>query len=400
MSTGEMTGQMRTEVADSWHRSAAAGVVPEEAEAPITLADSDLRDRRSAHPLSRVFPLLDDVLGQAARDCNAIMAVSDEAGQLLWVCGSPETLRKADRIGFVEGSNWDERFAGTNAPGLALRLDKPVNVVRAEHFRHSVQGWSCAATPIHDPGSSSLLGVLDITGGDEVVVPQTLAMVRAAARLAESELARELPREMANPAVGTQIAIESLGRNESLIALSDGRGRQAQFRLSPRHSEIMLLLASAPRGLSGDELMVLLYEEDPAPATLRAELNRLRNLLGDELLLSRPYRLEANVSGDWLEVEARLTAGDLRGAMQHYRGPLLPRALGPGIIRLRENLHEAMRAALLASNAPDLMSTWTRSSWGSDDYEMWLAQRGCVGADSPLLPLIAGQIARLDREFG
>lgn len=395
-----MTGQMRSEVADSWHRSAAAGVEPEKAEAPITLPESALRDRRAAHPLARVFPLLDDVLGQAARDCNAIMAVSDESGQLLWVCGSPQTLRKADQIGFVEGSNWDERFAGTNAPGLALRLDKPVNVVRAEHFRHSVQGWSCAATPIHDPGSSSLLGVLDITGGDEIVVPQTLAMVRAAARLAEAELARELPRTFTETVVGLQIALESLGRNESLVSLADGRGRQAQFRLSPRHSEILLLLAAAPRGLSGDELMVLLYEDDPAPATLRAELNRLRHLLGEELLLSRPYRLDATVSGDWLDVEGRLASGDLRGAMHRYRGPLLPRSAGPGVVRLRENLHESMRAALLTSREPDLMSTWTRSAWGADDYEMWVAQQGCVAASSPLRALIAGQIARLDRELG
>lgn len=402
VSTGSMAGpQMRSEVADSWHRSAAAGVEPDEVEAPITLPESALRDRRAAHPLSRVFPLLDDVLGQAARDCNAIMAVSDEAGQLLWVCGSSETLRKADSIGFVEGSNWDERFAGTNAPGLALRLDKPVNVVRSEHFRRSVQRWSCAATPIHDPGSASLLGVLDITGGDEIVVPQTLAMVRAAARLAEFELAREIHREVLDPpSAGVRMGIESLGRNEAVLTLADPSGRKAQFRLSPRHSEIVLLLASAPRGLSGDELMVLLYEEDPAPATLRAELNRLRNLLGDNLLLSRPYRLEASISGDWLEVEGRLAAGDLRGALQHYHGPLLPRSYGPGVIRLRENLHESLRAALLGSREPDLMSTWTRSSWGADDYDMWRAQQECVGATSPLLPLINGQIARLDREFG
>src|SRR5690242_20577411 len=192
LSTGSMTpGAMRAEVADSWHLSAAAGVSATEVEAPITLAPDALRDHRAAHPLARVFPLLDDVLGQAARDCDAIMAVSDHEGQLLWVCGTPATLRKAESIGFVEGSNWDERLAGTNAPGLALRPDRPAQVRRAEHFRHSVQNWSCAATPIHDPGSANLLGVLDITGNDDIAIPQTLAMVRAAARMAESELARE-----------------------------------------------------------------------------------------------------------------------------------------------------------------------------------------------------------------
>ena len=80
---------IRAEVADSWHRSAAAGVESDVTEAPITIAEDTLRDYREAHPLAQVFPLLDDVLGQAARDCEAIMAVSDAAGQLLWVCGKP-----------------------------------------------------------------------------------------------------------------------------------------------------------------------------------------------------------------------------------------------------------------------------------------------------------------------
>ena len=392
---------MRAEVADSWHRSAAAGVLADEVGAPITLPDDDLRDYRQEHPLSRVFPLLDDVLGQAARDCDAVMAVSDAAGQLLWVCGTPATLRRAESIGFVEGSNWDERLAGTNAPGLALRLGQPVNVIRSEHFRQSVQQWSCAATPIHDPGSSSLLGVLDITGGDQIVVPQTMAMVRAAARMAEAELARDRLtvgiREQQHE--GFHVVMESLGRSEALLGVDDGRGHRVNLRLSPRHSEILLLLASAPRGLSGDELAVLLYEDDSPSSTLRAEFNRLRHLLGDELLASRPYRLAAGVTADWLAVEAHLAAGDLRRAMRAYSGPVLPRSTAPGVVRLRENLENSLRRALLRSGEADLMSTWTRSAWGTDDYEMWSAQRDAVGDTSPMLALIDGQIARLDREL-
>ena len=45
------------------------------------------------------------------------------------------------------------------------------------------------------------------------------------------------------------------------------------------------------------------------------------------------------------------------------------------------------------------MSTWTRSAWGADDYDMWVAQRGALGATSPMRPLVDGQIARLDREL-
>ena len=373
---------MRAEVADSWHLSAAAGVDADQVDAPITLAESDLRGQREAHPLSRVFPLLDDVLGTAARDCDAVMAVSDAAGQLLWVCGAPATLRRAESIGFVEGSNWDERLAGTNAPGMALRLNQTVQVHGSEHFRRSVQQWSCAATPIHDPSSSTLLGVLDVTGHESVASPQTLAMVRAAARMAESELARELmsrPREEPTGGTGIQLLVELLGRHEALVTVGEPQGRRTPLRLTPRHSEILLLLAAAQHGLSGDELAVLVYEDDGASSTLRAELNRLRHLLGDQLLASRPYRLTAAVAGDWLALEAQLAAGDVRGALRTYRGPLLPRSNAPGVARLREQLHQSLRTAVLTSAEPDLMSTWTRSSWGSDDYDLEADQASWLG---------------------
>lgn len=397
---------VRAHVADSWLRSAAAGVHVDTVDAPITLPADALRDHREAHPLARVFPLLDDVLGQAARDCDAVMAVSDASGQLLWVCGTPSVLRRAESIGFVEGSNWDERLAGTNAPGMALRLDQSVNVVGAEHFRRSVQRWSCAATTIHDPSDQTVLGVLDITGGDDIVVPQTMAMVRAAARMAESELARELlvsgraAQSPATSARGLSVLMESLGRNDTLLTVDDGRGRRQTVRLSPRHSEILLLLASAPRGLSGDELAVLLYEEDSSASTLRVEMGRLRSLLGEDLLASRPYRLVAELSGDWLGVEAHLAAGDVASAMRAYRGPLLPRSTAPGVVRLRASVEGDLRRAVLGSGRADLMSAWTRSASGADDYEMWQAQARVLGPGSPLMPLVQNQLHRLDRELG
>ncbi len=395
--------RVRAQVTESWFRSAAAGVQADRVDAPITLHSDALRDHREAHPLAQVFPLLDDVLGQAARDCDAIMAVSDAAGQLLWICGSPSVLRRAETIGFIEGSNWDERLAGTNAPGMALALDQSTRVIGAEHFRRSMHRWSCAATPIHDPATQSVLGVLDITGGDDIVVPQTMAMVRAAARMAESELARELLSRRGKeqrPSTGNlSVILESLGRSDSLLTIDDGRGRRQTIRLSPRHSEILLLLASTARGLSGDELAVLLYQEDISTSTLRAELNRLRRLLGDELLASRPYRLMAELTADWLAVEAHLAAGAVAEAVRLYRGPLLPASTAPGVVRLREHIEASLRQAVLNSRKPDLMSTWTRSAWGADDYDMWRAQLDALGATSPLRPLAVGQLARLDREL-
>ena len=46
------------------------------------------------------------------------------------------------------------------------------------------------------------------------------------------------------------------------------------------------------------------------------------------------------------------------------------------------------------------MSTWTRSAWGADDYEMWTAQLAALGAALAAAAARPGQIARLDRELG
>jgi hypothetical protein len=221
--------------------------------------------------------------------------------------------------------------------------------------------------------------------------------------MAEAELARELAaqgeREQHHGG-GLFVVLESLGRTDSLLTIAHGNGKRRSIRLSPRHSEILLLLASAARGLSGDELAVLLYEEDTSPSTLRAELNRLRAILGEELLASRPYRLVAELTADWLAVEAHLAVGEVAAALRAYRGPLLPTSTAPGVVRLRENIEASLRQAVLGSHEPDLMSTWTRSVWGVDDYGMWQVQFQALGEKSPLRPLAAGQLARLDREQG
>lgn len=392
---------LRPSVVDSWYRSAAAGVDVDTVESPITLTGDLLHHARQAHPLAQVFPLLDDILGQAARDCDALLAVSDAEGQLLWVRGSSRALRQGEQIGFVEGSNWDERMAGTNAPGLVLALGREAAVLGREHYRRSVQPWNCIAAPIHDLTTGEILGVLDITGDDCVAVPQTMAMVRAAARMAELEISHRAGRQADVPVTTTStrshLHLSCLGRREALVDIGDGR----PVRLTPRLSDLMTVLAARPKGMAGDELAALVYADGGTTATtVRAEVNRLRALLGESVVESRPYRLAAEVATDWQVVEANLAVGSVTEALRAYQGPVLPHSTAPGVIRIRETVETDLRSAVLASGQLDLMSRWTRSAWGSDDYAMWQGQRALVPKHSPLMPLIRGQLSRLDRELG
>ncbi len=410
LETGTLDSDVRSLVAASWRRSVAAGISVEQVVAPTTLEHSALVDYRGEHRLSRVFPLLYDILGRIAEDCGCVMALGDEFGQLLWVCGQPDMLRKAEAINFSEGSAWDETRAGTNAPGTALRLDAPVVIQAAEHFNRTVQNWSCAAAPIHDPATQTILGILDVTGGDDVGSPQTLGMVRAAARMAEIELARisaveSSLRPVANRIPSTRTAFRSKGR-ATLRVQSLGRpdctvttaGRV--IRLSPRHSELLVLLMDQPVGLTGEQLEIQLYPADVHRSTMRAEITRLRTLLGPDVLQSRPYRLLGSAVGDWQEVRSHLLGGRVAEALAGYRGPLLPYSEAPGVVEIREALHRDLRSSLLSSAVPDLMASWTRTRWGADDLPMWERQAELLPATSPMRRIAQAEARRLDEFLG
>jgi hypothetical protein len=409
LESGTAPAHVRSLVAASWVRSAAAGVDADAETVPVPDGASDVWAYRAEHRLARVFPLLYDVLGRVAEDCECVMAIGDAAGQLLWVCGQPGVLRRVEPIHFVEGAVWDEGHAGTNAPGTALRLDQAVQIRAAEHFVRPVRRWSCTAAPIHEPETGAILGIVDITGGEDVASPQTLGMVRAAARMAEAELARITavegrPRGLAAFGAGfggsmprpftTVLRIRVLGRLDAEVRLPGHA-----LRLSPRHSEIMTVLADVPTGLTGEQLAIEVYPADGAAptSTMRAELTRLRSLLGAHVLDSRPYRLIVDVESDVQDVRSLLAAGRVRDAVRLYAGPLLPQSDAPGVVERRDRLQAEVRAAVIASGLPELMVAWTRSRWGADDIAMWRRQAVALPPSSPLRALAAAEASRLEQ---
>jgi GAF domain len=173
----------------------------------------------------------------------------------------------------------------------------------------------------------------------------------------------EAPGELTLPD-GTSLVVESLGDDGAIVWLArsgdegaageltltlQGLGHEratavfgdVSLPLSPRAGELLVLLVLRPEGLHADALARELYGDASKRMSARAEVSRLRRVIGPRLA-ANPYRLRGEVAADFLEVSRLLRDGRRDEAQRRYRGPLLPGARVPAIVAERERLERAL----------------------------------------------------------
>ncbi|USX53361.1 transcriptional regulator [Lentzea sp. HUAS12] len=346
----------RALVSRSWNRVLGLGLRADDVNTRDWLDPSEIGRRQEASPLREVVPDLRAVVGSLADASQLLLVVTDPEGVILWRSGTPAVRRRADALGFFEGADWTERRVGTNAIGTAIAEAAPVELLAGEHFEQGQHPWYCTATPVHDPRTGSLLGVIDVSGPALTLHPAIGALVETGRMLAESRLWRyhqeRLERlrsavlltgpslvvddhgwvaashgvavgsRVAVPVAGHPVAVPGLGacvperlaggwliRPSSVdrtVSLELDLTRTPQVRLSGgdadwrrtvtrRHAEVLVLLHRAGRaGMSAEALSNALYGDAEHVVTVRAEVSRLRRLLG-ALVETRPYRLSGDV---------------------------------------------------------------------------------------------------------
>jgi hypothetical protein len=396
---------VRKLVQESWERSLQLLLDPDQPLDGRQFDDTDLRDYRDAHPLSLALPTIHRLLIRHTFDAGLIVAIGDQDGRLLWIDGDRNLRRKAEGMLFVEGADWSERAVGTSAPGTALALDHGIQIHGAEHFNRIAHPWSCTAVPVHDPVTGSMLGVIDITGGEDAVAPATLPLLEAAVAAVESELRiRRLDEQASRP---RRIMHRAVARPDSSPALSvlgseggrlESGGRATD--LSTRHAEILTLLAWHPAGLTAEGLAGLL---GCSTETLRAEMVRLRRQLSgfDPTLvpLSKPYRMPRRLELDAHRVLAFLDRGAHKVALAGYSGQLLPASTAPGVLEIRSEVSRRLRDALLMDAAVETLLTYARTDEAAYDVEVWRTCLQLLPARSPKRAAVVARIERIDAEL-
>ncbi|MET9275618.1 GAF domain-containing protein [Kribbella sp. NPDC003557] len=461
---GRAATDPRPLVAASWERSLAAAVDPELDAPPMILDEGTVEELRADHPLRAVLPVLRQTLTTIADEASHIMIVTDAQGIILWREGAADVKRTADRIALSEGAVWSEDQIGTNGMGTALAVGTPVQIHSAEHLVRRIHEWTCAAAPVHDPDTGRLLGAVDVSGPLRTVHPAMVALVTAAAQLAEGQLkvrmaaademlrARNMrhlmalgdaPGALLTP-TGRVLAVQPLEwlpdrlvvpEGADRIDLGDGReglverldegyllrmpgtsvrrtrpslrlkllgsgqpiaivgGREIALTL--RRAEVLALLLLQPTGLTAEQLMLQLYGDEGNPTTVRAEMHRLRNLLGGGVLDTKPYRIVADVSSDVTEVHTALRNGDLDKALVSYAGPLLTRSEAPALRAERDELDATLRRAVLDTGDPELLWRFAQTPTGAEDLEVFEALDTALRPDDPRRAAAAARLTRL-----
>ncbi|MBC7632903.1 helix-turn-helix domain-containing protein [Aeromicrobium sp.] len=247
-------------------------------------------------------PLRDPLSGR-------VIGVVDVSGPVHTVhAGTLSLVTLAARLAELElRSAHDLRLHGLRslAAPLLARLDGRAFVVNSA-------GMTAAATGFVPP--DHIVMPVDFPGGDLWLPPYGLAFAEP---LPGGWLLRLL-HHGERPDDVTAMTLDVSGPTPAL-RLDAGGGSWA-YEPSPRHCEIILALMSHPHGRTAAELADDLFGDHTRTVTVRAEVSRLRRVLGSAIV-PRPYRILSGITVEIVAPADRATAlpGSAAPAVARWR---------------------------------------------------------------------------------
>jgi transcriptional regulator of acetoin/glycerol metabolism len=343
---------LEPEILRSWRRARDTfGIDPAQRRCQRVLGEGELEATRQQDDTHRLaLPLLRE-FGELLSASKHVLAYFNPAGWMLSLDGSPAVAERIAEINFRPGASWSEDSVGTNGPGTALAERRPVKVFATEHYVAAWQAWTCSASPVLDPASGELLGLVDITGPWQAHEIQALVAARAIAQAIQERLrsARRLRDQVIEYAFRTAqggdeglVAVDRQGR---VLAANDAVRRRLAFEGLDVPPAIQAALHGAldPRAREDREFAVV----SPGAGPLR--------------LQARPVRFDGELVGAVVRVVA-----SARPAARGPRG-------GPGarydfgqILGTSEAVAAALQLAHVASRNDLPVVLWGESGTGKE----------------------------------
>jgi len=267
-------------LAASWRRSLVYHHLdPETRSPPAKVEAAAVREARERlGPVTGIAaPIIERVLNAVGRTGCCVL-LTDANGLIVERRGMAADDEVFSQWGLWTGAIWSEAKEGTNGIGTCLAEQRPVVILRDQHFRTRNTEMSCMGAPIFDD-HARLAGVLDVSScrGDlmENLVPLIATVIADAAHRIESEAFRAaFPncRIIMTPAHGqrgcsllavdsydlvvgaTRLARQTLGLTDDCLArpVSDvlANGRQASDLRAAERAELQRALARTDGNVS------------------------------------------------------------------------------------------------------------------------------------------------------
>ncbi len=175
-------------IASSWQRCRKDHLDPFMSRSKDRLSDTQIKKRIEYRKelVHVAWPFM-ELLYHIVEGSGFRVDLVDEEGYILKMIGDLEAMKISQDTNSLVGANRSEKAAGTNSMGLVLISQEPVQIAGAEHYLEFCQRWTCSAAPILDQ-EQKLIGILNMSGRNELVHKHTLGMVVAVAKAIENEM--------------------------------------------------------------------------------------------------------------------------------------------------------------------------------------------------------------------
>ncbi len=187
INTGEISKEINTDILESWHRCEKMNVDYLGGKGTRVL-DNELKESvaKKKELINLARPIMENVY-EMVKNTSYSVVLTDENGVIVDLIINEDLEKNHVNLNFVEGSKWDEKSVGTNAIGTCLSIDKPVQVIGAEHYCKYHHQWTCSAAPIHNL-NGEIIGSFDISGRAEDVQTHTYGIAVSSANCIEKQL--------------------------------------------------------------------------------------------------------------------------------------------------------------------------------------------------------------------
>lgn len=188
--TGVIHQSIRKDIAEGWKRCRENGVNHIFAKGVSVDSKTFEKILTANHELIRVSEIILQQAYHSVMDSDAIIFITDAKGCILTQYKDSSTLDPTNETCLLPGYVWREDANGMTSMDLAMRLDKPVRIVGAEHYCINQEICAGSSAPIHDE-SGKILGSLNLITLIGQYSKHSLGVVTAGAALIENHLRLE-----------------------------------------------------------------------------------------------------------------------------------------------------------------------------------------------------------------